>query len=62
MSIRDYFAAAALNGLLSSQLPAQGVTNKNYADDSYRMADAMLATRSAPAPEPVIPSSDEVPF
>lgn len=47
MMLRDYFAAAALNGFLSSQLPAQGVTNRNYADDSYRMADAMIAARAA---------------
>lgn len=45
MTLRDYFAAAALQGLLASQFPAEGATNKDYANDSYRMADAMLIAR-----------------
>lgn len=45
MSLRDYFAAAALTGLLAPHIPGEGITNQKYADDSYRLADAMLARR-----------------
>jgi hypothetical protein len=46
MSLRDYFAAAALQGLLAS--PQQGVTTTDmYARDAYRLADAMLCQRAA---------------
>ena len=43
MSLRDYFAAKAMQGLLAgsySALPAPGV-----AEWSYKQADAMLAAR-----------------
>jgi hypothetical protein len=40
MSLRDFFAAAALQGFLAS-----GLTASVVAVDAYRMADAMLATR-----------------
>ena len=52
MSMRDYFAAAALNGLLSSGekefIPNESgclVNNKYIQDSAYRLADAMLAAR-----------------
>ena len=43
MSLRDYFAATALSGLLQE-------SNANYADDaiaelSYQLADAMMEAR-----------------
>jgi hypothetical protein len=49
MSLRDYFAAKALQGLLSS--PRETVDNApltgNYlASMSYKIADAMLAART----------------
>jgi len=51
MSLRDYFAAAALQGWLASW-PEQGTPHPsenynalNVANLSYRMADAMLAAR-----------------
>lgn len=53
MSMRDYFAAAALTGLLSSNLKeviAIGTKepndNKRLAQASYSLADAMLAERA----------------
>ena len=39
MSLRDYFAASALNGLLSG---TGEYTVKGFADLSYELADAML--------------------
>lgn len=45
MTLRDYFSAKALQGLLSRQ----GLTGKDseYAAISYRAADAMLKARNA---------------
>ncbi len=49
MSLRDYFAAAALTGLLSSGIAAKrGQTSEDVAAIAYRNADAMLAERSKP--------------
>lgn len=60
MSLRDYFAAKAMQaGLSTLQNPSavDAIVNRAsllgveveqmFADDSYRMADAMLAARSA---------------
>ncbi len=44
MSLRDYFAAAALTGMYSDGCPADTVNA--VASDAYRMADAMLAERN----------------
>lgn len=51
MSLRDYFAAKAMQGYLAS-CPAgidwcdiEGLTLADWAKTSYRMADAMLAQR-----------------
>lgn len=47
MSKRDYFAAAALTGLLSSLGDQSGITKEDYAKDSYDLADAMVAASEA---------------
>lgn len=48
MTLRDYFAAKAMQGLLAqSQGTALGSTVETAADYAYAMADAMLAARSA---------------
>ena len=77
LSIRDYFAAAALTGNCSlddvrtpqtqedrGDIPAwRAKIHKQDATYCYEMADAMLAARQPSAdPEPPIPSSDQVPF
>jgi hypothetical protein len=44
MTLRDYFAAKAMQGLLAC--PATTTRNENmYARDAYTMADAMLRAR-----------------
>ena len=43
MSLRDYFAAKAMQGILAS--PTDGMTYVEIAENSYRMADAMLKER-----------------
>ena len=46
MTLRDYFAAKAMQGLLAC--PATTTRNENmYACDAYTMADAMLKAREA---------------
>lgn len=52
MSLRDYFAAAALQGWLASYSrksahPVEDATQETVAADAYAMADAMLAARAA---------------
>lgn len=42
MSLRDYFAASALTGLLSNPYRCVGQSPSEIAELSYRMADAML--------------------
>lgn len=42
MTLRDYFAAKAMQGLLSSDVNAPLET---FAKQSYKVADAMLAAR-----------------
>lgn len=45
LSIRDYFAAAALRGLLNNEsIPKDAAA---FAVDAYRFADAMLEARKA---------------
>ena len=46
MSLRDYFAAAALQGALANPAYA-GMPDDRIARGSWDMADAMLAARSA---------------
>ena len=47
MTLRDYFAAAALQGLLSSIQPNQLWSGDDVAIVCYRTADAMLKAREA---------------
>ena len=53
MSLRDYFAAAALTGILAAHAhpnsagPAKDAPEV-HADSAYRLADALLAQRSKP--------------
>lgn len=53
MTLRDYFAAAAMQGLLASGWCAEarelapGVGEQDVAKDAYLMADAMLKARDA---------------
>lgn len=49
MSLRDYFAAAALQGWMASYPSDQtcdGILGNDNAALAYRMADAMLAERA----------------
>ena len=53
MSLRDYFAAAALTGLLASPAPMDEtdvIASKTLALSAYIMADAMLAAREKEKP------------
>ena len=44
MALRDYFAAKAMQGLVSIELKP-GIKNEEIADVAYSIADAMLAAR-----------------
>jgi hypothetical protein len=46
VDLRDTFAAAALKGLLASNPYDHAMTYVEYANESYRMADAMLRERN----------------
>jgi hypothetical protein len=47
ITIRDYFAAAALSGLLATQRPPGAVDiHTQIAQAAYRYADAMLDARA----------------
>lgn len=50
MTLRDYFAASSVTGLLANPAadPCEQVHFDNIARDAYRMADAMLRARSQP--------------
>jgi hypothetical protein len=47
VSLRDYFAAAAVQGLAVSWGQGNDVTVDDLAEDAYRVADAMIAAREA---------------
>lgn len=48
MALRDYFAAKAMQGFLTSCItPGPGVDGATLARSSYQMADHMLAARAA---------------
>ena len=47
MTLRDYFAAKAMQGHLASSNVLMDVPNSVIAIDSYRLADAMLKAREA---------------
>ena len=44
MNVRDYFAAATMQGMLASSW-GNPIDCQSLANDSYRVADAMLAAR-----------------
>ncbi len=46
MTLRDYFAAAALQGICSTLNVAGEVKYTLIAEDTYKIADAMMAERS----------------
>lgn len=48
MTLRDYFAAKAMSGILSTWTPEQSnfMVPETVASDSYAFADAMLAERA----------------
>ena len=46
MSLRDYFAAKAMQGIFASD-PVSTMTNERIAKESYDLADAMLKAREA---------------
>lgn len=45
MTLRDYFAAKAMQGMLANQHPYQASDEHMFARDAYVMADAMLKAR-----------------
>jgi len=45
MSLRDYFAAKAMQGMLSE--PSLRATPEEFATESYKVADAMLKARES---------------
>ena len=47
MSLRDYFAAKAMQGLLACPMQPQSGPDM-YARDAYALADAMLEVRGKP--------------
>lgn len=47
MTLRDYFAAKAMQGILASGNTPKSVTNEEIARESYYLADAMLKARDA---------------
>lgn len=47
MSLRDYFAAKAMQGSLASMVEGQEFAPAMGAEWSYKVADAMLAARGA---------------
>lgn len=47
MTLRDYFAAKAMQGMLANQHPYQASDEHMFARDAYVMADAMLKARAS---------------
>ena len=45
MTLRDYFATKAMQGFLNNLQPGEGYEMSDIVEDSYMMADAMLAER-----------------
>lgn len=50
MSLRDYFAAKAMQGMLID-ISIQFQTPEKHAEAAYKMADAMLKARTVPPPK-----------
>jgi len=51
ISLRDYFAAKAMQGWLSSFGPGDAVKPEGVANLAYRVADAMIAARTQEPPK-----------
>jgi len=51
LSLRDYFAAKAMQAAMSRFLPCSATDMAGIARDSYYMADAMLAEREKEQPQ-----------
>lgn len=47
MTLRDYFAAKAMQGMIGGNWPTSRTDQDYIAEFSYALADAMLAARSA---------------
>lgn len=50
MTLRDYFAAQAMQGLIASPRKLQGksdITDEDYAEAAYWIADKMMKARDA---------------
>ena len=47
MSLRDYFAAKAMQGMFASGNLRRSIENDEVAEVAYRMADAMMKAREA---------------
>lgn len=45
MTLRDYFAAKAMTGLLTAEIVGE-YSNEHVAEISYRIADAMMKARA----------------
>ena len=45
MTLRDYFAAQAMQGLLTAEIVGE-YSNEHVADIAYRIADAMIKARA----------------
>lgn len=48
MSLRDYFAAKAMQGMMAGGSIRSGTTNAEVATVAYGLADAMLRARQEP--------------
>lgn len=46
MTLRDYFAAKAMQALITQQVPSELASREDIADWAFEMADAMLVVRS----------------
>ena len=47
MTLRDYFAAKAMQGMFASALLPKNVTNEELSIEAYKVADAMMKAREA---------------
>jgi hypothetical protein len=48
MTMRDYFAAAALQGLVVNSHNFDNMSDKSIAENAYLIADAMIEARKQP--------------
>lgn len=46
-AVRDMFAAAALTGILAQSFTSS-MTDEDFAEEAFNLADAMMAARAAP--------------